>query len=239
MHRRLLIALTLLLTGCGGATSPSTTLETTTTAAAAASSSSTTTATGDEGATTSSAVPESTTEPPADSTTTTTTTTIGGGTSAIRIDEIVFAGGPYVVISNQGTGVGSTLGYWICQFPSYYELPTLKLLPGEKIAVSLGAETLPDLVGMVATVDVSSPVGDVTTVDGELGLYSENTFNSPDAIVDYVEWGMGGHARSSVAVAAGIWQTDGFIEVSPETLAIVAQAFPSVGPDDWSAEIGG
>jgi hypothetical protein len=72
-----------------------------------------------------------------------------------------------------------------------------------------------------------------------MGLYSANMFNSPDAIEDYVEWGTTGHARSSVAVAAGIWQEGGFVEVPAAALAIVSQTFPTVGPDDWFAEIGG
>jgi hypothetical protein len=38
-----------------------------------------------------------------------------------------------------------------------------------------------------------------------LALYANGTFGDPGAIVDYVEWGSGGHFRSTVAEAAGIW----------------------------------
>jgi hypothetical protein len=144
-----------------------------------------------------------------------------------------------MVISNRGPGASSTAGHWICQFPSYYELPAVDLQPGEKVAIQLGADPVPELAGVIATVDVSTPIGRISPADGELGLYLGNTFNSADTIVDYVEWGTTGHARSSVAVAAGIWIDGGFIEVPTEALAIVAQVFPSVGPADWFAEIGG
>lgn len=232
MHRRSLVAWTLLLVACGGTTASTTTLGTVATEATVASST-TVADTVAEGTTSTTATPESTTELP------TSSTTIAGGDPLFRIDEIVFAGGPYVVISNRGTGVGSTGGYWICQFPSYYELPATELMPGEKLAVPLGVAPVPELVGVAATVDVTLPIGDVTPRDGEIGLYSENTFNSADAIVDYVEWGTSGHGRSGVAVAAGIWEDGGFVEVPVETLAIVAEAFPTVRSSDWYAEIGG
>lgn len=186
-----------------------------------------------------------TTAPPTTATTTTdsaapeTTVATGTGAVSIRIDEIVFAGEPYLVIGNQGGAPGSTAGLWICQFPSYYELPDVELQPGEKLVVPLGDDTVPPLVGVVEILDVQSPLGAVSTADGELGLYSTNAFNSPDAILDYVEWGASGHPRSEVAVAAGIWVAGGFVDVPEEVLAIVAQSTPTLGPDDWFAEIGG
>ncbi len=232
MYRRFLIALTLLLVGCGGATAPPTTVPAPTTSELGGTSS-TTVDTVAEATTSTTSGLEPTTRAPAP------TTTPTGGAAAIQIDEIVFAGGPYLIISNRGTGVGSTSGHWICQFPSYYELPAVDLQPGEKLAVPLGTDPVPELAGVVATVDVSEPLGVISPRDGEMGLYSANMFSSPEAIEDYVEWGTTGHARSSVAVAAGIWQDGGFVEVPAAALAIVSQAFPTVGPDDWFAEIGG
>lgn len=162
-----------------------------------------------------------------------------GGFAQIRIDEIVFAGEPYLLIANRGDGPGSTEGHFICQFPSYYGLPAVELLPGERMAVPLGDGEVPELISVVSIVDVASPIGRITSDGGELGLYSRNEFNSPDAIIDYVEWGTSDHARSGVAVAAGIWTEGGLVEVPPELLAIVAQGFPTMGPQDWFAEIGG
>ncbi len=53
------------------------------------------------------------------------------------------------------------------------------------------------------SVTVTSPVA-IPLESGELGLYSEASFDNPDAIVAYVEWGEGEHGRSQVAVDAGI-----------------------------------
>lgn len=144
-----------------------------------------------------------------------------------------------MIIANRGDGAGSTEGYFLCRFPNYYELPAVELLPGEKLAIPLGTEDIPELIGVVAVADVRNPLGPISARDDELGLYSSSQFGSDDAIVDYVEWGSTGHTRSNVAIAAGIWVVDGFVEVPDEVLAIVAQAFPTLGPDDWFAEIGG
>lgn len=236
MRTRLLIAIGLVVVACGGdVETPATTANgsTTTITASPTTATPSTTAGTTTSATTGAPAPTTTTSPTVPS------TTPGGGEPAIRIEEIVFAGDPYLLIGNGGTGLGSTEGYFICQFPSYYGLPSVELQPGERLAVPLGDGTVPDLVGVVATVEVTRPIGEVSATNGELGLYSTNTFNSPDAIVDYVEWGASGHARSGVAVAAGIWVDGGFVEVPTELLAIVAQAFPTLGPEDWFAEIGG
>jgi len=236
MRRALLIALVVVAASCSGDTDTPTTTAATTTSATSAqqeTGSPATTAADTSVTTTSASTTSTTTVAPAS------TTTLAAGDPAIRIEEIVFAGEPYLIIGNRGGGPGSTAGFWICQFPSYFELPPVDLLPGERLAVPLGTGTIPDLVGVVAIADAELPLGTVSSLDGELGLYSSNTFNSPGAIVDYLEWGSSGHARSGVAVTAGIWVDGGFVEVPAELLAIVTQAFPTTGPEDWFAEIGG
>lgn len=232
--RKTLLCLVLVAAACGGSSGADTTAAPATTTAAPAST------------TTAAPVPSTTAAPPTTTAATTTSTVAatttpppGGALPALRIEQIVFAGEPYLLIANRGDGVGSTEGYFICRFPDYFGLPTFELQPGERLAVPLGEGEVPDLVGVVATVAVTAPLGPISSADGELGLYSTNQFNSADAIVDYVEWGSPGHARSGVAVEAGVWTTGGFVAVPDEILAIVAQGFPTLGPDDWFAEIGG
>lgn len=234
MYRLLLLFLVLVAAACSGPANPVTTLPTTSAAPIATATSQAPPTTLVEESTTTTVISE-----PPSTTLPATTTTLLDGEPAIRIDELVFVGEPYLVIANKGTGVGSTGGYWICQFPSYYELPSVDLQPGERLAIPLGGGEVPELVGIVATVDVVEPLGSISDRDGEIGLYTSNEFNSADAIVDYVEWGFPGHARSDVAVAAQIWTTNGYVAVPAEVLAIVAQAFPTAGPQDWFAEIGG
>lgn len=233
MRKALALVFVLVAAACSSTAESTTTAGPSTSAAATSS----TTTTAPVTSTTTSFAPETT----ATSTTTASpaTTLVVGGTPAIRLDEIVFAGDPYLIIANRGDGAGSTEGHFICRFPDYYELPPITLQPGERLAVPLGDGEAPELIGVVATADVRSPLGLMSATDGELGLYSRNEFNSEDAILDYVEWGSSGHARSGVATAAGIWVADGFVAVPSELLAIVAQAFPTVSPEDWLAEIGG
>jgi len=233
MRTTLALVLLLLATACSGATD--------TTTAAVEDTSATTSTSAPTTAAPATTTTSSTTPPTTASSTTTAepTTTVPGGVPAIRLDEIVFAGDPYLIITNRGDGAGNTEGHFICRFPDYYELPAVTLQPGERLAVPLGEGEVPELVGVVATVDIRSPLGALSATDGELGLYSRNEFNSDDAILDYVEWGSPGHARSGVAAAAGIWVVGGFVEVPAELLAIVAQAFPTASPEDWLAEIGG
>lgn len=233
MRRTLVFLFVLMATACSSVTDATTTsAPTVTTTPPATTAGATSTA-----AATTTAAPTTTTA--ATTTAEPTTTVTAGGMPAIRLDEIVFVGDPYLIITNRGNGVGSTEGHFICRFPDYYELPAAELQPGERLAVPLGDGDVPDLIGVVATADVRSPLGLMSAMDGELGLYSRNEFNSDDAIVDYVEWGSSGHARSGVAAAAGIWVVGGFVEVPSELLAIVAQAFPTNSPEDWLAEIGG
>ncbi|NND01614.1 MAG: hypothetical protein HKN91_02405 [Acidimicrobiia bacterium] len=233
MRKTLALVVLLFAASCSSATESTTTAAVSTTDTTTSS----TTSTAPQTSTTTSDAP--TTSVAATTSAAPTTTVVTGGIPAIRLDEIVFAGDPYLIITNRGDGAGSTEGHFICRFPDYYELPAVALQPGERLAVPLGEGEVPELVGVVATADVRSPLGPISATDGELGLYSRNEFNSDDAILDYVEWGSSGHARSGVAAAAGIWVTGGFVEVPAELLAIVAQAFPTDSPEDWLAEIGG
>ena len=230
-----LAVLILVISGCSptGDTDPTepATSGVASTAAADPGSSTTQPASSDPPPSTTTVAPTTTVPPP--------TTTLGDGDPAIRIDEIVFAGDPYLLLANRGTGPGTTEGLWICQFPNYFALPVVELGPGDRIAIPLGDGEVPDLVGVVASVEAVRPLGPITRSSGEIGLYSTDTFNAPEAIIDYVEWGQADHARSIVAIRAGIWMEGGFVEMAPEVLAIVAETFPTSGPDDWHAEIGG
>lgn len=87
--------------------------------------------------------------------------------------------------------------YWLCTFPTYDQVNNFEII--------CGSYTIPPGETLVICGWSIDPL------DGELGLYTINSFNSADAIVDYVEWGSTGHQRSSVAIAAGVWTTGEFI----------------------------
>jgi hypothetical protein len=172
--------------------------------------------------------------PPNASTTAAASTTAGGGSAVFAIETVTFGDGAMVVITNTGTGAGELTGHWLCQRPSYFQIPDVALEPGEQVAIALdGAAFEPPPGAMI--VDAVATVGTIDPNSGELGLYSSSQFDDATAIVSYVEWGSTGHGRSSVAVAAGIWTEGGFVATTPTTASLSATAVPATGPDDWSA----
>ncbi len=104
--------------------------------------------------------------------------------SVLSIVAIDFDSGE-VTIANSGDADVSLDGYFLCNFPSYGQVEA-------GVSVPAGG-----------TVTVTSPVG-LRAEDGELGLYTTDSYSDPSAIAAYVEWGSEGHERASVAVEAGI-----------------------------------
>lgn len=236
MQRILAVAfLVLVAAACGDGDAGDTSLVATTTTAGA----STTTVTTPAPTTTS--APSSTTSAP---TTTagieTTTTTVAPGGGVLAMTRLSFQPVPYVLITNVGAAPIDLGDHWLCRRPAYKQLPQLTMQPGDTVVVGLGDTPPPDdLVGLAGSVDLGRALGVITRADGELGLYTAPTFDSPTAIVDYVEWGAADHGRESVAVEAGIWTAGAFVEVPPETLALTSSGLPEAGFEDWAAEIGG
>ncbi|NET34415.1 MAG: T9SS type A sorting domain-containing protein [Cyanothece sp. SIO1E1] len=108
-----------------------------------------------------------------------------------------------VELKNLGNSTVDVSNYWLCNFPDYAQLSQLTIICGD-------LEMAP---GELLTVEVAGSVGgvEVPSNDGELGLYINSSFGSPNSIRDYVEWGSSGHGRSSVAVAASIWTSGDFV----------------------------
>ena len=175
-----------------------------------------------------------TTAPPNGSTTTAISTTADGGSAVFAIEMVTFGDGAMVVITNTGAGAGDLAGHWLCQRPSYFQIPDVALEPGAQVAIALDGEGFAPPPGAV-TIDAVATVGTIDPTSGELGLYSASQFDDPTSIVSYVEWGSAGHGRSSVAVAAGIWTDGGFVATTPTTASLSTTAVPATGPDDWSA----
>lgn len=214
------IVLILALAACGGSTA-----ETTTSAAlpdtSAPEAATTTTSASPEPTT--ATTPESTTDVPADS---------SGATFAISMISLGELG--QVVVQNVGSEAGSLAGFWLCQRPAYYEFPDVELAPGESAAVSVGGDIFVPPPGAIAIEGVAG-IGPFAPTDGEVGLYLDDAFGNPDAIVSYVEWGRSGHGRSETAVSAQIWPDGGFVETSEATGAILATVIPPTEPAHWTS----
>lgn len=157
--------------------------------------------------------PAPTTEAPAP------TTAAPGGAAEFAIVSVTLAEDAQgVVIQNVGGALGNLSGLWLCQAPSYDSFGDVELAPGEMVAVTLGG----DFTGPEGAKTASLSIGSIGVDDGEIGLYTSRDFGSSSAIVDYVEWGEGGHTRSSVAVEAGIWNSGDFVPTTDTTTEITA-----------------
>ena len=195
-------------------------------------------------ATTTTTTTEATTTTPAAATTKPTTTMPATTEPAperasnFEITRVDFGGDGFVEVTNTGTAVGTTEGLWLCQFPTYSPLPDVVLEPGESVWVTRGDEEGLIASGEPVQVVPDAAYGPLVAETGEMGLYVSTNFNvnfsSPGAIISYVEWGDSGHARSSVAVNAGIWPEGGFVDVADADTIGTAVAEPA-DPADWQA----
>lgn len=118
-----------------------------------------------------------------------------------------------VTLRNLGDEDVSLSGLWVCNRPSYTELPAETIAAGGELEVDVRA------IGI-------APTG------GEVALYRGNSFSSADAILDYVTWGGGDAGRRSVAVEAGIWPDGG--SVANDGAAFAATVDDPQGPDDYA-----
>lgn len=165
-------------------------------------------------------------------TSTSAATTTAAGRAQFALSTVGFGDSAMIVITNIGGAPGDLGGHWLCQRPSYYEIPPIELAPLEAVAISAGGELFSPPPGAKVLDDVAT-IGTLNPESGEIGLYSSNSFGDSDAIVSYVEWGQSGHGRSSVAVSAGIWSEGSFVATDGASSAITALLLPAEDPVDW------
>ncbi len=107
-----------------------------------------------------------------------------------------------VVLHNYGGTTIDVSTYWFCNFPAYAAINGMSINSGS-------TNLAPD-----EEVSITSSIN-FDPSDAEFGLYTTNTSNFINDMVDYLQWGSSGHQREPVAVAAGIWNADTFISVDP------------------------
>ena len=126
----------------------------------------------------------------------------------IVFNEIEFTGSGTLELINNGATSEDISTWWFCNrisgAPFYDQVQdvtvsssgSFNLAAGELVVLSFSDDNfLPD-------------------ASGELGLYTTNSFASSAAIHDYIQWGIDGSGRDSVADGAGIWTEGDFIDVS-------------------------
>lgn len=160
-----------------------------------------------------------------------TTTTTEPGTTApipesgeelidLQINFVEFGDAGFVQIVNNGGSDADLNGIFSCQFPTYTDLGTV--VDGGVIAAG-------------GTVQIPAAImGGLDAASGEAALYQGNNFGSPDSILSYVQWGTGGHERSSVAVGADLWPSvDETVTPDPAFNSIELFGDP-VDTENWS-----
>ncbi|WP_420319290.1 T9SS type A sorting domain-containing protein [Ekhidna sp.] len=112
-----------------------------------------------------------------------------------------------IKVKNFGASTVDISGYRLCSLIKY----TSNLTTG--ITINSGSMNLAagEEVEFVAPGGASSSWQNLAN-EADLGLYlPSGSFGSSSAMVDFVQWGSGGHGRESVAVSKGIWNTGDFV----------------------------
>lgn len=211
--RSVLVAALLFAAACTSATTTTTTAETSNT-------------TSPDAVTTTSGAPSTTERGP-----TTTVEMVDAGPQFV-ISSVSFGTGAMVVITNVGSETGNLAGHFLCQRPNYWAIPDIEVPAGQSVAIGAGGSVLLPPPGAL-TIDEQAAIGQLSAGGGEVALYDSNSFGSSGSIQSYVEWGNSGHPRSSVAVAAGIWPSGGFVATTTDNTVILANTLPATEPDSW------
>ncbi|RCS26114.1 T9SS C-terminal target domain-containing protein [Polaribacter sp. WD7] len=140
----------------------------------------------------------------------------------IVISEIKAPGS--VELKNIGKETVDVSSYWLCDFPAYSQLSSssINVVNG---SLSLAPNAIVEISGF----------NFISGDDGELGLYSNNSFGSTASIVDYIEWGATGHRRASVAIEAGTWTSENFIPAFDESNSIQYDGVGNTAADYFEA----
>lgn len=172
-----------------------------------------------------------------------TDTTIGatdetGLTATFVLSEVVFGENGYIVVTNVGGATGNLGGFALCQRPAYYQFDSIDVEPFASVWVAMDdGSSLTN--ASVTIVGSNGALGRLNPGSGEMALYRSSEFSSSAEILSYVEWGVSGHGRSSVAIEAGLWEADAFIEIPDDAFGVVSTTDQPDAPEDWVAQIGG
>ena len=130
------------------------------------------------------------------------------------ISRVVFGPDGFGEITNGSDQAADPAGLQLCQFPSYPNVPAGIIEPG-------GTARVP-----------AAELGGLNSDAGELALYVEPSFEDPNAVVAYVQWGSVGHKREEPAIGGGVWSENAFVDAATAT---EIHAGPlAVSASDWT-----
>jgi hypothetical protein len=128
-----------------------------------------------------------------------------------------------IVLRNLSDAAVTMEGWFICQRPSYWPIPTTTVEPGAEVTLHAGAGT-DDASNLFA----DGGFGSLSGGSGEVGLYDSSSFGSSDSIVSFVAWN-GSSGRTSEAQGAGIWGSDSVEAGDGDTIFFVGPAEDASG----------
>jgi hypothetical protein len=120
-----------------------------------------------------------------------------------------------IMLTNGGGDDVLTDGLWVYQDGEAYELGLFTIEPRATILFNV------------------RDLGRVDPSGGEIALFSSDSFDNDDAVLDYVAWGSTGHRLVDTGVVAGAWSEIGPVEVPGGTEALIRFDPQFVGPDGW------
>ena len=176
---------------------------------------------------------------PAETLATAPASTDAGLQAEFVLTEVAFGTNGYVAITNVGGATGNLEGHALCQRPAYFVLPSIEVEPFQVVWVALGDGSGITNSSIVALVPANGQLGRVESGEGEMALYRSAQFTASEELRSYVEWGSSGHGRASLAIEAGLWEPNSFIEIPDDTFGVSSVAAEPDSPDDWVATIGG
>ncbi|MGX1930787.1 spondin domain-containing protein [Flagellimonas sp. 2504JD4-2] len=141
---------------------------------------------------------------------------------SIVFNEIQYGSKDLVELYNNGNVTVDLSQYWLCLGPGRYsQLNEITPESGEFMLEPGAFLVLPFTMG---------------NSEG-LGLYSNNSFTSAEAIVDFVQWGAAGSPRENVADEAGIWTAGDFVPTVRLDSYSIEYDGEGDAASDWTEEV--
>jgi hypothetical protein len=141
-----------------------------------------------------------------------------GSVEDVRINEI-HEGDQWVELFNTSDAEVDVAELWLCVRPAYSQVADLSVLSG--------TTTIPAGGYLVVEWDA------IQSGEGEMGLYMSNTFESADAMLDYLQYGAAEQGRASVAVEAGLWDEGSYATAAAEGQTLAFLGDGSTPVENW------
>ena len=147
-----------------------------------------------------------------------------GPPSKLIVQSVSLTGDDGTVVMRNLSGAAITLaGWFVCQRPLYWPIPTTTIAPGAEVTLHAGAGT-----NDASNLFASGGFGSLSGSRGEIGIYDSASFGSSDSIISFVAWN-GSSGRVSEAQGAGIWGSDTVSAADGDTIVFVGPSEDASG----------